>query len=62
METRKENEMTTSSNTVGVKTVDVPIRLDIDSMAPQFSRALSGLDKAAGREADAAGIPTACGN
>lgn len=38
--------------------IDIPIRLDIDSTAPHFSRALNGLDQAAAREADSATIPT----
>lgn len=37
-------------------TVDILTRLDIDAAAPAFSRALSGLDGAATRELDRAGI------
>lgn len=36
--------------------VPVPVRLDIDTVAPRFSRALAGLDAAMVRELDAAGI------
>lgn len=42
------------STTTG--TVDILTRLDIDTAAPAFSRALAGLDAAAGRELDRAGI------
>ena len=37
-------------------TVPIPVRLDIDTVAPRFSRALAGLDAAMIRELDAAGI------
>ena len=40
-------------------TVDVLTRLDIDTVAPAFSRALASLDAATTRELDAAGIPAA---
>lgn len=36
--------------------VPVPVRLDIDTVAPRFSRALAGLDAAMVRELDVAGI------
>lgn len=39
------------------KTVDILARLDIDTVAPSFSKGLAGLDAAATRDLDAAGIP-----
>lgn len=39
-------------------TVDVLTRLDIDTTAPHFSRALASMDAAATRELDQAGIET----
>lgn len=38
-------------------TVPVPVRLDIDTVAPHFMRELARLDAAASAELDAAGIP-----
>lgn len=38
------------------ETPQVPVRLDIDALAPGFSRAMAHLDKAATRELDQAGI------
>ena len=42
--------------TTTTKTVDVLTRLDIDTAAPTFSRALASLDAAATRELDRVGI------
>ena len=47
---------TTENTAVREETVPVPVRLDIDTVAPRFSRALAGLDAAMVRELDAAGI------
>ena len=47
---------TTEKTAVREETVPVPVRLDIDTVAPRFSRALAGLDAAMVRELDAAGI------
>jgi AhpD family alkylhydroperoxidase len=46
----------TSTITTSADTVEVPIRLDIDTTVPAFSRALTSLDAAATRELDRAGI------
>lgn len=40
------------------ETVDVLTRLDFDTAAPAFSRALASLDAAASKELDQAGIPS----
>ncbi|WP_295010531.1 carboxymuconolactone decarboxylase family protein [uncultured Microbacterium sp.] len=45
-----------TENSTGDATVPIPVRLDIDTVAPRFSRALAGLDAAMVRELDAAGI------
>lgn len=39
-----------------IDTVDIAARLDIDAAAPAFCRALAGLEAAAAKELDAAGI------
>ncbi|MCS3442245.1 carboxymuconolactone decarboxylase family protein [Microbacterium phyllosphaerae] len=39
-------------------TVPIPVRLDIDALAPHFSRALAHLDNAMIREVDAVGLDT----
>ncbi|MBS1699438.1 MULTISPECIES: carboxymuconolactone decarboxylase family protein [unclassified Microbacterium] len=46
----------TETSTQTEQTVPIPVRLDIDTVAPRFSRALAGLDAAMVRELDAAGI------
>src|ERR1700728_4117868 len=42
--------------TITQETAQIPVRLDFDSFAPGFSRAMSHLDKAAIKELDKAGI------
>jgi AhpD family alkylhydroperoxidase len=42
--------------TITQATVQIPVRLDFDSFAPGFSRAMSHLDQAATKELDRAGI------
>jgi AhpD family alkylhydroperoxidase len=49
--------MTANENAAtATATPDIPVRLDFDTRAAGFSRALAHLDKAATRELDAAGI------
>ena len=47
--------MTTTESTVQAP-VQIPVRLDFDSLAPGFSRAVAHLDRAATKELDEAGI------
>jgi AhpD family alkylhydroperoxidase len=47
--------MTTTESTVQAP-VQIPVRLDFDSLAPGFSRAMAHLDRAATKELDEAGI------
>ncbi len=42
--------------TTETKTQQIPVRLDFDAVAPGFSRAMGGLDRAATKELDAAGL------
>jgi AhpD family alkylhydroperoxidase len=42
--------------TIDQATETIPVRLDIDGLAPDFSRAMAHLDKAATKELDRAGI------
>jgi AhpD family alkylhydroperoxidase len=47
--------MTTTESTVQTP-VQIPVRLDFDTLAPGFSRAMAHLDRAATKELDEAGI------
>jgi AhpD family alkylhydroperoxidase len=47
--------MTTTESTVQAP-LQIPVRLDFDSLAPGFSRAMAHLDRAATKELDEAGI------
>jgi AhpD family alkylhydroperoxidase len=47
---------TASAMTDTATTVQIPVRIDFDELAPDFARALAHLDKAAIKELDKAGI------
>ena len=47
---------TDSAETNSATTVQIPVRIDFDELAADFSRALAHLDKAATKELDKAGI------
>jgi AhpD family alkylhydroperoxidase len=42
--------------TITTETVQIPVRLDFEALAPGFSRAMAHLDRAATKELDGAGI------
>jgi AhpD family alkylhydroperoxidase len=48
-----------SAETAPPDFVGVPVRLDIDAVAPRFSRAMASLDAAASAELDRAGVDAA---
>ncbi|HEY3953242.1 MAG TPA: carboxymuconolactone decarboxylase family protein [Streptosporangiaceae bacterium] len=48
--------MTTTTQSTVQAPVQIPVRLDFDSLAPGFSRAMAHLDRAATKELDEAGI------
>lgn len=48
--------MTSENTTTQTTTPQIPVRLDFDTQAPGFSRAMAHLDKAATKELDEAGI------